>query len=172
MFGGTPTAAILGKDKKLRDRLNKEAENRANRKRLNKHAMETLMNKKNKIDNRIDVTVTKKDDLGLSPAEIRENKKRKNLGRTPNKMAPKIKVKSEKEKDLKRLEEIKKNQAAEDAARKKKAEESKKKRTGTRGKPIGSGIYGKGPLGKNFIGKKLNMGGAMKNRGGTFKGVY
>mgnify|MGYP003122295885 CR=1 FL=1 len=50
MFGGTPTAAILGKDKKLRDRLNKDAKNRANRNRLNKSAMETLMNKKNKID--------------------------------------------------------------------------------------------------------------------------
>ena len=25
---------------------------------------------------------------------------------------------------------------------------------------------------KQFIGKKLNMGGVMKNRGGTFKGVY
>ena len=42
----------------------------------------------------------------------------------------------------------------------------------TGGKPIGGGIYGKGPLGKNFIGKKLNMGGVMKNRGGTFKGIY
>jgi len=48
MFGGTPTAAILGKDKKLRDRLNKEAENRANRKRLNKHAMETLLMNRDK----------------------------------------------------------------------------------------------------------------------------
>ena len=40
------------------------------------------------------------------------------------------------------------------------------------GKPIGGGVYGRGPLGKNFIGKKLNMGGVMKNRGGTFKGIY
>jgi uncharacterized protein YlxW (UPF0749 family) len=42
----------------------------------------------------------------------------------------------------------------------------------TGGKPIGGGIYGKGPLGKNFIVKKLNMGGVMRNRGGTFKGIY
>ena len=28
------------------------------------------------------------------------------------------------------------------------------------------------PRSKMYIGKKLNMGGVMKNRGGTFKGVY
>jgi hypothetical protein len=108
----------------------------------------------------IDVTKTKKDDLGLSPSEIRENKKRKNLGRSKDKMAPSSKIKGEKEKDLKRLEEIKKSQAAEDAAKKKKAK-------------------GKGPkLGGEFTGprknvlKRMNMGGVMKARGGTFKGTY
>lgn len=108
----------------------------------------------------IDVTKTKKDDLGLSPSEIRENKKRKNLGRSKDKMAPSSKIKGEKEKDLKRLEQIKKNQAAEDAAKKKKAK-------------------GKGPkLGGEFTGprknvlKRMNMGGVMKARGGTFKGTY
>jgi|TARA_S200002703_G_scaffold111103_2_gene96731 hypothetical protein len=108
----------------------------------------------------IDVTTTKKDDLGLSPSEIRENKKRKNLGRSKDKMAPSSKIKGEKEKDLKRLEQIKKNQAAEDAAKKKKAK-------------------GKGPkLGGEFTGprknvlKRMNMGGVMKNRGGMFKGTY
>lgn len=30
----------------------------------------------------------------------------------------------------------------------------------------------KGPRSKMYIGKKMNMGGVMKNRGGTFKGVY
>jgi hypothetical protein len=102
----------------------------------------------------IDVTTTKKDDLGLSPSEIRENKKRKNLGRSKDKMAPSSKIKGEKEKDLKRLEQIKKNQAAEDAAKKKKAK-------------------GKGPkLGGEFTGprknvlKRMNMGGVMKARGG------
>ena len=30
----------------------------------------------------------------------------------------------------------------------------------------------RGPRSKMYIGKKLNMGGVMKNRGGTFKGVY
>jgi hypothetical protein len=25
---------------------------------------------------------------------------------------------------------------------------------------------------KMYIGKKMNMGGVMKNRGGTFKGIY
>jgi len=165
MFGGTPTAAILGKDKKLRDRLNKEAENRANRNRLNKSMMETLLmnrDKKNKINNKIDVTTTKKDDLGLSPSEIRENKKRQNLGRSKDKMAPSSKIKGEKEKDLKRLEEIKKNQAAEDAAKKKKA----------KGKSKGPKLGGEfqGPR-KNVL-KRMNMGGVMKNRGGTFKGSF
>jgi len=108
----------------------------------------------------IDVTTTKKDDLGLSPSEIRENKKRKNLGRSKDKMAPSSKIKGEKEKDLKRLEQIKKNQAAEDAAKKKKAK-------------------GKGPkLGGEFTGprknvlERMNMGGVMKARGGAFKGTY
>ena len=41
-------------------------------------------------------------------------------------------------------------------------------------KKISSGAPGlnKGPRSKMYIGKKLNMGGVMKNRGGTFKGVY
>ncbi len=115
---------------------------------------------KNKINNKIDVTITKKDDLGLSPSEIRENKKRQNLGRSKDKMAPSSKIKGEKEKDLKRLEEIKKSQAAEDAAKKNKAK-------------------GKGPrLGGEFTGprknvlKRMNMCGVMKNRGGTFKGSF
>jgi len=118
------------------------------------------MDKRDKINNKIDVTITKKDDLGMSPAEIRENKKRKNLGRSKDKMAPSSKIKGEKEKDLKRLEEIKKSQAAEDAAKKKKAK-------------------GKGPrLGGEFTGprknvlKRMNMGGVMKGRGGTFKGSF
>jgi len=110
----------------------------------------------------IDVTTTKKDDLGLSPSEIRENKKRQNLGRSKDKMAPSSKIKGEKEKDLKRLEEIKKNQAAEDAAKKKKA----------KGKSKGPKLGGEfqGPR-KNVL-KRMNMGGVMKNRGGTFKGSF
>jgi len=116
---------------------------------------------KKKINNKVNVTVTKKDDLGGSPSEMRDLKKKQNLGRTKNKMAPSAKIKGEKESDLKRLEQIKKNQAAEDAAKKKKA-------------------VGKGPrLGGEFAGprknvlKRLNMGGSiMKNRGGMFKGTY
>jgi hypothetical protein len=84
------------------------------------------------------------------------------------KKRPIKKGKSEQERGMDRVEQIKKQQAADDAAFKKKVAESKK----NRGKPIGSGIYGRGPLGKNFIGKKMNMGGVMKGRGGTFKGVY
>jgi len=80
----------------------------------------------------------------------------------------KKKIKSELERGLDRVREIQKQQAADDAAFKKKVAESQKKT----GKPIGSGIYGRGPLGKNFIGKKMNMGGVMRGRGGTFKGVF
>jgi len=41
-------------------------------------------------------------------------------------------------------------------------------------KKISGGAPGlnKGPRSKMYIGKKFNMGGVMKNRGGTFKGVY
>tara|TARA_R100001163_G_C4912766_1_gene96396 strand:+ start:79 stop:468 length:390 start_codon:yes stop_codon:yes gene_type:complete len=41
-------------------------------------------------------------------------------------------------------------------------------------KKISGGAPGldRGPRSKMFIGKKLNMGGVMKNRGGTFKGIY
>ena len=41
-------------------------------------------------------------------------------------------------------------------------------------KKISGGAPGlnKGPRSKMYIGKKMNMGGVMRNRGGTFKGVY
>ena len=41
-------------------------------------------------------------------------------------------------------------------------------------KKISGGAPGlnKGPRSKMYIGKKFNMGGVMRNRGGTFKGVY
>ena len=65
---------------------------------------------------------------------------------------------------LKRLEQIKKDQAAEDAAKKKKA---KGKLKGP--KPKLGGEF-QGPR-KNFL-KRMNMGGVMKNRGGTFKGTF
>ena len=139
-----------------------------------------------KIQNRIEDTFRRNGDLGASPAEKRDkkfqeskerrDKRNKERGadlvkksRTePSKKKPIKNFKSEMQRGLDRLEQIKKQQAADDAAFKKKVEESKK----NRGKPIGSGIFGRGPLGKNFIGKKMNMGGVMKNRGGTFKGVF
>ena len=125
------------------------------------------MDKRDKINNKIDVTITKKDDLGLSPSEIRENKKRKNLGRSKDKMAPSSKIKGEKESDLKRLEKIKKSQAAEDAAKKKKAKgKVKGPRMGVITGDRASGVI------RGDITKKMNMGGVMKNRGGTFKGTY
>jgi hypothetical protein len=41
-------------------------------------------------------------------------------------------------------------------------------------KKISGGAPGlnKGPRSKMYIGKKFNMGGVMRNRGGTFKGVF
>ena len=139
-----------------------------------------------KIQNRIEDTFRRNGDIGASPAEKRdkkfqESKERQKIrakergtdlvkkSRTePSKKKPIKNFKTERQRGLERVEQIKKQQAADDAAFKKKVAESKK----NRGKPIGSGIYGRGPLGKNFIGKKMNMGGVMKNRGGTFKGVF
>ena len=77
--------------------------------------------------------------------------------------------KSELQRGLDRVEQIKKQQAKDDAAFKKKVAESKKNRgraTGT------SPTAGRDIRSKQFIGKKMNMGGVMKNRGGTFKGVF
>jgi len=139
-----------------------------------------------KIPTRIEDTFRRNGEIGASPAEKREKKfqeakERQKLrdkekgtdlvkkSRTvPSQKKPIKKGKSELERGLERVEQIKKQQAADDAAFKKRVAESKK----NRGKPIGSGIFGRGPLGKNFIGKKMNMGGVMKNRGGTFKGVF
>jgi hypothetical protein len=76
---------------------------------------------------------------------------------------------------LDRLEQIKKQQAKDDADFKKKVEQSKKTYTEhKRGKPMSGGAPGlnRGPRSKMYIGKKMNMGGVMKGRGGTFKGVY
>ena len=51
-------------------------------------------------------------------------------------------------------------------------EKTGKTKTGS-GKATGtSPTAGRDIRSKQFIGKKLNMGGVMKNRGGTFKGVY
>jgi len=110
----------------------------------------------------VGMSKNKKDNLGLSPSEIREDKKRNKhkRGEKVLNLSPSGNIKDERQSDLKRLEEIKKNQAAEDAAKKKKAK-------------------GKGPkLGGEFTGprknvlKRMNMGGVMKNRGGMFKGTY
>ena len=110
----------------------------------------------------VGMSKNKKDNLGLSPSEIREDKKRNKQKRGEKilNLSPSGKIKGERQSDLQRLEEIKKNQAAEDAAKKKKAK-------------------GKGPkLGGEFTGprknvlKRMNMGGVMKARGGTFKGTY
>ena len=62
----------------------------------------------------------------------------------------------------------KKQQAKDDAAFKKKVAESQK----NKGKGTGVRLGGEfqGPR-KNVL-KRMNMGGVMKGRGGTFKGVY
>ena len=83
--------------------------------------------------------------------------------------------KSELQRGLDRVEQIKKQQAKDDADFKKKVEQSKKTYTEhKRGKPMSGGAPGlnRGPRSKMYIGKKMNMGGVMKNRGGTFKGVF
>jgi len=116
----------------------------------------------------VGMSKNKKDNLGLSPSEIREDKKRNKhkRGEKVLNLSPSSKIKGERQSDLQRLEEIKKNQAAEDAAKKKKAVGKGPKigvMTGRRAKRMPRGD----------ITKKMNMGGAiMKNRGGMFKGTY
>jgi len=127
---------------------------------------------KNKINNRIDVTITKKDNLGLSPSEIRDQKTRKNLGRSTNKMSPSAKIKGEKEKDLKRLEKIKENQKKADLAKKEKQKKSIKKFKGVGGGRGGEPIQIQEQLLIKRDALKKNMGGVMKGRGGTFKGSF
>ena len=80
----------------------------------------------------------------------------------------KKKIKSELERGLDRVKQIQKQQAADDAAFKKKVAESQK----NKGKGTGVRLGGEfqGPR-KNVL-KRMNMGGVMKGRGGTFKGVY
>jgi len=89
------------------------------------------------------------------------------VGNITRKNAPSS-VKKERETDLQRLERIKKSQAQDDANFKKKQEQSNvNKSSGT--SVLKTGIR----RNKQYIGKKLNMGGAiMKNRGGIFKGTY
>ena len=155
-----------------------------------------------KIPTRIEDTFRRNGEIGASPAERREKKqekikevRRKQVKRMreslpredivararngkPKKMkrpAPDVGVvlggpfKSELQRGLDRVEQIKKQQAKDDAAFKKKVAESKKNRgraTGT------SPTAGRDIRSKQFIGKKMNMGGVMKGRGGTFKGVF
>ena len=80
-------------------------------------------------------------------------------------------IKKERETDLQRLERIKKAQAQEDAIRK------AGKKVGPNGVRLGGEFKG---VRKNVLKrikrggtiKKMNMGGVMKNRGGTFKGTF
>ena len=80
-------------------------------------------------------------------------------------------VKKERETDLQRLERIKKAQAQEDAIRK------AGKKVGPNGVRLGGEFKG---VRKNVLKrikrggtiKKMNMGGVMKGRGGTFKGSF
>ena len=155
-----------------------------------------------KIPTRIEDTFRRNGDIGASPAERREKKQERikevrkkqvnkareslpqkdivaqaNKNGKPKKMkrpAPDVGVvlggpfKSELQRGIERVEQIKKQQAKDDAAFKKKVAESKK----NRGKDTGVRLGGEfqGPR-KNVL-KRMNMGGVMKGRGGTFKGVY
>ena len=73
-------------------------------------------------------------------------------------------------KEQKRLERVKKSI---EANIKKFGDQSVKKDTKKSGRATGvSPTAGRNVRSKHFIGKKLNMGGVMKNRGGTFKGSF
>lgn len=142
--------------------------------------------KRKQISNRIEDTFKRNGDIGASPAEKRDKKfieseeRRKERDKQRGtdlvkksktngtyKKRPFKKGKSEQERGLERVEQIKKQQAADDAAFKKRVQQSKENRA------AGQSVLKKGiRKNKQFIGKKMNMGGVMKNRGGTFKGTF
>jgi hypothetical protein len=153
---------------------------------------------KKKISNRIEDTFQKNGDIGASPAEKRDKKQQKVketrreqvkkmreskqdiVARARNGKPKKMKgpdpaygvaqggpFKSELQRGLDRVEQIKKQQAKDDAAFKKRVQKSKEDRA------AGQSVLNKGiRKNKQFIGKKMNMGGVMKGRGGTFKGSF
>ena len=142
--------------------------------------------KRKEISNRIEDTIRKNGNIGASPSEKRDQKfqeakerqKQKDKERKTDlvkksktngtyKKVPYKKGKSEQERGMDRVNQIKKQQAADDAAFKKRVQQSKENRA------AGQSVLKKGiRKNKQFIGKKMNMGGVMKNRGGTFKGTY
>ena len=140
-------------------------------------------------DSRITENRFKNPAIGVSPAERKEisiqkredylKKKQKEKSqdlvkksRTNGtyKKVPYKKGKSELQRGMDRVDRIKKQQAADDAAFKKRVEKSKTDRAG-RATGV-SATAGRDLRSKHFIGKKMNMGGVMKNRGGTFKGSF
>ncbi len=119
----------------------------------------------------------KKSEADKKEKEIREiragtiKEKTPGLGNLSMKKNAPLSVKKERETDLQRIERIKKNQAQEDAIRK------AGKKVGPNGVRLGratgaSATAGRDLRSPHFIGKKMNMGGVMKNRGGTFKGTF
>ena len=84
------------------------------------------------------------------------------LGNLSMKKNAPLSVKKERETDLQRIERIKKNQAQEDAIRK------AGKKVGPNGVRLGGEFKGV----RKHVLKRMNMGGVMKNRGGTFKGTF
>tara|TARA_R110000823_G_scaffold75951_1_gene173650 strand:- start:359 stop:862 length:504 start_codon:yes stop_codon:yes gene_type:complete len=109
-------------------------------------------------------------ELGLSPAEKRDNKQKQ----TRQKESPSTKIKGERSKDLARLEKIKENQKKADLAKKEKQKKSSLKFKGIGGsREKGQPIKIQEQLLVKRDALKKNMGGAiMKNRGGMFKGSY
>ena len=81
--------------------------------------------------------------------------------------------KAKKEGNVKEQQRLLRVKKSIEANIKKFGDQSVKKDTKKSGKATGvSPTAGRNVRSKHFIGKKLNMGGVMKNRGGTFKGVF
>ena len=81
--------------------------------------------------------------------------------------------KAKKEGNVKEQQRLLRVKKSIEANIKKFGDQSVKKDTKKSGKATGvSPTAGRNIRSKHFIGKKLNMGGVMRGRGGTFKGVY
>tara|TARA_R100000808_G_C2153487_1_gene163720 strand:- start:4984 stop:5325 length:342 start_codon:yes stop_codon:yes gene_type:complete len=80
--------------------------------------------------------------------------------------------KKELQKELSKLKVYSAAQAKEIKAKKKKVRVPTMKELDVARVPWSSPTAGRNIRSKHYIGKKFNMGGVMKNRGGTFKGVF
>ena len=110
--------------------------------------------------------------LGRPPKVKAENKPPRGSGKYMTQFEKDMN-KAKKEGNVKEQQRLLRVKKSIEANIKKFGDQSVKKDTKKSGKATGvSPTAGRNIRSKHFIGKKLNMGGVMRGRGGTFKGVY